>query len=125
MAERRLHSLPSSTMTPKPIDTCVLGLGLAGLTFHVPFIIALPRQFTLYSVLERNPQSAGGKVHDRFGITTKIHRTLDEVLSDSNIELIIVATPSETHHALAKAALQAGKHGGCIVVIITKTVCQR
>jgi predicted dehydrogenase len=102
-------------MTAKPINTCVLGLGLAGLTFHVPFVIALPRQFTLHSVLERNPQSPGGKVHDRFGITTKIHRTLDEALNDADIELIIVATPSETHYALAKAALQAGKHGGCIV----------
>jgi len=102
-------------MAAKPINTCVLGLGLAGLTFHVPFVIALPRQFTLHSVLERNPQSPGGKVHDRFGITTKIHRTLDEALNDADIELIIVATPSETHYALAKAALQAGKHGGCIV----------
>ncbi|KAG5636427.1 hypothetical protein H0H81_008102 [Sphagnurus paluster] len=94
----------------KPINTCVLGVGLAGLTFHVPFILALPEVFTLHSVLERNPQSSGGKVHDRFGVTAKIHRTLEQVLEDPEIELVIVGTPNQTHYAFAKAALEAGKH---------------
>lgn len=76
-------------MTIKPINTCVLGVGLAGLTFHVPFILGLPELFTLHSVLERNPQSPGGKVHDRFGVSTKIHRTLEDVLADPEVELII------------------------------------
>jgi hypothetical protein len=95
----------------KPIQTCVLGVGLAGLTFHVPFILALSDIFTLHSVLERNPQSEGGKVKDRFGVNVKIHRSLDEVLADSGVELVIVGTPNETHYAFAKAALAAGKHG--------------
>ena len=105
-------------MTINPIKTCILGVGLAGLTFHIPFVIALHELFTLHAVLERNPRSAGGKVHDRFGVTTKIYRTIDEVLNDAEIELIIVGTPSETHYALAKAALQAGKHGASIVRFI-------
>ncbi|KAF5387690.1 hypothetical protein D9615_000258 [Tricholomella constricta] len=94
----------------KAINTCVLGVGLAGLTFHVPFILALPEVFTLHSVLERNPQSSGGKVHDRFGVTAKIHRTLEQVLEDIEIELVIVGTPNQTHYSFAKAALEAGKH---------------
>lgn len=95
----------------KLINTCVLGVGLAGLTFHVPFILALPDVFALHSVLERNPQSSGGKVHDRFKVSVKIHRTLDQVLSDPEVELVIVSTPNDTHYAFAKAALEAGKHG--------------
>ncbi|KAG5341853.1 hypothetical protein C0989_007678 [Termitomyces sp. Mn162] len=94
----------------KPINTCVLGVGLAGLTFHVPFILALPQIFTLHSVLERNPQTTGGKVHDRFGVSAKIHRTLEQVLQDSEIELVIIGTPNQTHYDFAKAALEAGKH---------------
>ncbi|KAF8076238.1 hypothetical protein FPV67DRAFT_1470921 [Lyophyllum atratum] len=94
----------------KPINTCVLGVGLAGLTFHVPFILALPHVFSLHSVLERNPQSTGGKVHDRFGVAVKIHRTLAGVLNDPEVELVIVGTPNETHYSFAKAALEAGKH---------------
>ncbi|THH09930.1 hypothetical protein EW146_g8533 [Bondarzewia mesenterica] len=93
-----------------PIKTCVLGVGLAGLAFHVPFVLALPDLFTLYAVLERNPTSEGGKVKKRFGISPKIYRTIDDVLADPEIELIIIGTPNETHYPYAKAALQAGKH---------------
>lgn len=98
-------------MAPTPIRTCILGVGLAGLTFHVPFILALPELFTLISVLERNPSSPGGKLHDRFGVSVRIHRTLHSVLDDPEIELIVVGTPSATHYEFAKSALLAGKHG--------------
>ncbi|PPQ77371.1 hypothetical protein CVT25_010953 [Psilocybe cyanescens] len=94
----------------RPINTCVLGVGLSGLTFHVPFILALPDTFTLHSVLERNPAAEGGKVKERFGVTPKIHRSIDQVVADPEIELVIVGTPNNTHYAFAKAALNAGKH---------------
>ncbi|KAH8106068.1 oxidoreductase [Cristinia sonorae] len=97
-----------------PIKTAVLGVGLSGLTFHVPFVLALPDLFTLHAVLERKPQGPGGKLQARFGPDAangvKIYNTLDDVLSDKDIELIIVGTPSETHYAIAKACLEAGKH---------------
>ena len=32
------------------------------------------------------------------------------VIDDANIQAVVVATPLKTHHALAKAALEAGKH---------------
>ncbi|PFH52541.1 hypothetical protein AMATHDRAFT_139812 [Amanita thiersii Skay4041] len=92
------------------INVCVLGVGLAGLTFHVPFILALPHLFKLHSVLERTPQSPGGKVHDRFGVLVKIHHSIDQVLQDPEVELVVIATPNHTHYTFAKAALQAGKH---------------
>ncbi|KAL4241475.1 Gfo/Idh/MocA family oxidoreductase [Abortiporus biennis] len=97
-----------------PIKTCVLGVGLAGLTFHIPFVLALPELFTLYAVLERKPTSPGGKLQQRFGPQAaqgvKIYNTLEDVLADSEIELIIVGTPSETHYEFAERALEAGKH---------------
>ncbi|PAV20804.1 hypothetical protein PNOK_0343100 [Pyrrhoderma noxium] len=93
-----------------PINTCVLGTGLSGLTFQIPFVLALPDLFTLHSVLERNPSSEGGRVKERFGVTTKIHRSLEDVLADSEIELVIVGTPNATHFEYAKRALGAGKH---------------
>jgi len=36
--------------------------------------------------------------------------TLDAVLADPAVEAIVIATPPETHHTLAKRALAAGKH---------------
>lgn len=95
-----------------PIATCVLGTGLSGLTFHVPFVLALKDLFTLHSVLERNPTQEGGNVRRRFGASVKIHTSFEAVIADPEIELIIVGTPNDTHYNFAKAALLAGKHGG-------------
>jgi predicted dehydrogenase len=89
----------------------IAGTGLSGLTFHVPFILALPELFILHSVLERNPQPPHGKVHKRFGVSVKIHKTIEDVLADAEIELVVVGTPNDTHYAFAKAALESGKHG--------------
>ena len=36
--------------------------------------------------------------------------SFDEMLADDSVEAVIVATPVPTHHALAKQALEAGKH---------------
>jgi predicted dehydrogenase len=95
----------------EPIRTCVLGTGLAGLTFHVPFILALPELFSLNAVLERSPKTEGGKLQERFGVAATVYATLDDVLNDEDIELIVIATPNETHYEFAKKSLRAGKHG--------------
>ena len=93
----------------------ILGVGLAGLTFHVPFVLALPQLFKLYAVLERKPSGPGGKLQERFGPDAakdvKIYNTLDAVLADPEIELVIVGTPNETHYDFTKKILEAGKHG--------------
>lgn len=78
-------------------------------------MLALPELFTLHAVLERKPQSPGGKLEARFGSDAAkgvtIYNTLEAVLADPTIELIIVGTPSETHYSIAKSCLEAGKHG--------------
>jgi predicted dehydrogenase len=35
---------------------------------------------------------------------------LDDLLSDETLDAVVIATPVPTHHALAKRALEAGKH---------------
>jgi predicted dehydrogenase len=41
---------------------------------------------------------------------TQLTANLDDLLADSNLEAIVVATPVPTHYPLAKRALEAGKH---------------
>jgi predicted dehydrogenase len=106
----------------EPIRTCVLGTGLSGFTFHIPFILALPELFALQAVLERNPTSSGGKLQERFGISVTIHRSIEAVVSDPEIELVIVGTPNETHYPYTKAALEAGKHGMLVKLVIPSTL---
>lgn len=54
-------------------------------------------------------QNRAEKMAVEFGIS-KIAASYDELLSDPEINLVIILTPPNTHFALAKQALEAGKH---------------
>ena len=41
---------------------------------------------------------------------TRVTAEFEEMLADSELEAVVIATPVPTHYALAKQALEAGKH---------------
>ncbi|CAN5322063.1 Gfo/Idh/MocA family oxidoreductase [soil metagenome] len=87
-----------------PINTALCSFGMSGWVFHAPFIVANPG-FKLSAVWERSKNLAKEK-HP--WINT--YRTLEELLADTAIELVVVNTPNFTHYEYAKKALMAGKH---------------
>ena len=90
------------------IGVAVIGFGLAGRVFHAPFVSAVPG-LRLQAIVQRSgDQAAAAYPAQTTGVT--VVRSLDEVLSNPEIQLVVVATPNETHFSLAKAALEAGKH---------------
>ncbi|RYZ89541.1 MAG: oxidoreductase, partial [Moraxellaceae bacterium] len=72
--------------------------------FHAPLISAEP-QLNLHTVLQRSSESA---LEDYPNI--KIAKSLDDILADQNVDLVVVNTPNELHYSMTKAALLAGKH---------------
>ncbi|GJJ07518.1 hypothetical protein Clacol_001720 [Clathrus columnatus] len=96
-------------MSSNPIKTAVIGVGLAGMVFHLPLLVALPDLFDVCVVVERNSQQEGGKAR-KFGINPKVVETVEQAILDPEIELVIIGTPNATHYPFAKAALAAGKH---------------
>ena len=88
----------------KDTGVAVIGFGLAGRVFHAPFISAVPG-LRLEAIVQRSGDQAA-KAYPN----TRVMRSVEEALSDPAIELIVVATPNETHFDLAKKALLAGKH---------------
>lgn len=88
----------------KKINTALCSFGMSGLVFHAPFI-HLHEGFSFYAVLERTKNLAKAKYPDVFTC-----RSLQELLADDKVELVIVNTPNYTHYEYAKLALQAGKH---------------
>jgi len=86
------------------IKTGLLAYGMSGRVFHAPFINA-HAEFELTAVVERHDKKAAERYP---GIIS--YNKSEELLDDPRIELIIVNTPNNTHFALAKQALQAGKH---------------
>jgi len=91
-------------MAAREIGVGVIGFGLGGRVFHAPFVSAVPG-LKLVSILQRKGDEAA-KAYPN----VRIDRTLDDLLSDKSIELIVVSTPNETHLSLATHALEAGKH---------------
>jgi scyllo-inositol 2-dehydrogenase (NADP+) len=86
------------------IGVGIIGFGLAGKVFHAPFVSAVSG-LKLEAFVERKTDEA-----HRAYPGTRTYRTVEEMLADDNISLVVVATPNETHFDLAKQALQAGKH---------------
>jgi predicted dehydrogenase len=91
-------------MADREIGVGVVGFGLGGRVFHAPFVNAAPG-LRLAAILQRKGDEAA-KAYP----ATKIVRSLDEMLADKTIALVVVATPNATHFDLAKQALAAGKH---------------
>ena len=88
----------------KQVRTAILSFGMSGKVFHAPFIHVHPG-FELYAVWERTKNLAS-----QFYPRIKTFRSLDNLLADNSIELIIVNTPNTTHFEFAEKALKAGKN---------------
>src|SRR5579872_3300049 len=77
--------LQSRTMT---LEAGLIGDGMAGRIFHAPLIESVPG----------------------FHLRTIAGRDCDHVFRDPNIDLVVVATPNDSHFDLGRRALLAGKH---------------
>lgn len=87
-----------------PIKTALCSFGMSGWVFHAPFLQVHPG-FELYAVWERTKNLAQQKYP---GIVT--YRSMEELLADAQVELVVVNTPNYTHYQYARMALLAGKH---------------
>ena len=81
----------------------LIGFGLAGQAFHAPVIEGV-EGMELACILERH----GSLAREQYP-QARVARTLEELLSDETIRLVVVATPNDSHFDLAKACLLAGR----------------
>ncbi len=88
----------------EPIRTVLVGYGHAGAVFHAPLISADPR-FRLETIVVRDPVRS--KVAAERYPATYLRSSLDDALSAAP-DLVVVASPPETHLPLTLAALNAG-----------------
>ena len=88
----------------KIINTGLLAYGMSGKLFHAPFLSVHPG-FNLSAVTERNEQKAH---KDYPGITS--YNSIDELMDDPAIDLVVVNTPNYSHYDYTRQALLKGKH---------------
>ncbi|SPN99015.1 uncharacterized protein DNG_02054 [Cephalotrichum gorgonifer] len=92
---------------PGPFKVGVVGYTGSAKYFHIPLITATP-QFKLHSIAERNPAEGNSAQLDHPEVTH--HADADALLSDPEVDVVVITTSCDTHFELTKAALEAGKH---------------
>ncbi len=93
------------------IPTVVVGHGLAGRSFHCPLVRRQPG-LRLHGIVARDPRVRAEAVA-LWGDGVRGYSSLDEALADPAVELVVIATPHDSHAELAARSLDAGKH--CVV----------
>jgi scyllo-inositol 2-dehydrogenase (NADP+) len=85
------------------LNTGIVGFGLSGQVFHAPFIDVNPH-FNLHSIVTTG--TLAGEKYPSAHITSSV----DDLLANPEIDLVIVCSPNTLHYPHAVAALKAGKH---------------
>jgi scyllo-inositol 2-dehydrogenase (NADP+) len=88
----------------KIIKAGVCSYGMSGQVFHAPFLYVNPG-FEFAAVVERSKHLAQKRYPN-----VKVYTSVEDMLADKSLDLIIVNTPNTTHYDYAKAALEAGKN---------------
>ena len=82
----------------------LIGYGYAGKTFHAPLIQSVESmKLTIVGSSKRDTVLA-----DLPGVA--VCSSMEEVAIHPEVDLLVIASPNESHYPLAAAALQAGKH---------------
>jgi predicted dehydrogenase len=85
------------------INVGLIGFGLAGRAFHAPVIHAV-HGLRLAAIVQRS----GGEAAELYP-DARIVGTVEELLAISDIRLVVIATPNDTHYSIARECLAAGR----------------
>ncbi len=93
-----------SSLSRPPIRVGLIGHGLSGAYFHGPLLEAA-KSFRIVLVATARPES----LRLRRDAPRCVGDPLSACSSD-DVDLVVVASPNDTHYRLGRAALEAGKH---------------
>ena len=92
------------------ISTGIIGYGSSGKKLHTPLLLDNPN-FSLYAIATKSSSQSKHLPENTIQLTP------EQLIVEPNIDLVVVATPNDTHFSYAKKALEAGKH-----VIVEKPI---
>ena len=96
-------------------NVVVVGFGFAGRCFHA-YLVNLTQELNLYGIL--TSRSEGREIAKASYKNLKTYEFYDDVLTDTNVDLVILATPNDLHANQAIRAIECGKH-----VVTDKPMC--
>ncbi len=94
-------------ISEEPVRVGISGLGRSGWGIHANVLPHVGDKFRVTAVCDPDPARQQEAI-DRFDCLA--YSTIDEIIADRSVELLVVATPSQLHVSDASAAMRAGKH---------------
>ena len=105
----------------KKVRVGVVGYGNSAKNFQIPFIQAVP-DLEITAILQRReaPSSSSSDAQSSPSASShctvdlphvRHHRSAEDFFADDGVDLVVVATHTDTHASFAESALLAGKHG--------------
>lgn len=88
----------------KQIRIGLCAFGMSGKVFHAPFLKQHPG-FKLSTIVERNKEESKNLYPEMV-----IYSSVEEMLTQADIDMVVVNTPVQNHFEHAKLALEAGKN---------------
>ena len=86
------------------IGVGLVGFGMSGRTFHAPIINSV-EGLRLKKVVERHANKS-----QEIYPEVEVVRTIDELLVDPDIEIVVITVPNKEHFKLAMKSINAGKN---------------
>ncbi|MBR3159604.1 MAG: Gfo/Idh/MocA family oxidoreductase [Atopobiaceae bacterium] len=96
-------------MAERILNIGFIGNGKGANRYHIPFSQALPEKFCVKTIYARHIGNGPWPPLPNVSYTTELER----MLADPEIDVVEISTPPQTHYALSKQALEAGKHVVC------------
>jgi scyllo-inositol 2-dehydrogenase (NADP+) len=90
------------------INVGLIGFGFAGRTFHAPVLSAVAG-LGLTTIVQRSSTASGQNSATQLYPEARIVRSVDELLEDRDVRLVVIATPNPTHATIARQCLNAGR----------------
>ena len=90
--------------TEARIKTALIGYGFSSQTFHIPFLLCND-SFEITAISSSKPKLVKEKLPD-----VTVYASAEALITESDVDLVIITTPNEYHFPLAKLALEKGKH---------------
>lgn len=98
----------------RSIGVGVVGYGYAGRAFH-SYLVGLADGLHLRGVMARREEQRAQAEQERGCLT---YASMDEMLADRDVRVVVIATPHDSHCDLALQAMRAGRH-----VVTDKVIC--
>jgi scyllo-inositol 2-dehydrogenase (NADP+) len=97
------------------INAAVVGYGYSGRAYQ-SYLISLADGLNLYAISTRSEerQQAARETYP----DTRIYGGVDDLMADDAVDLVVIATPHDSHAEIAIQAMDAGKH-----VVTDKIMC--